>query len=62
MVISPLFTLYILTKVVSHLSPINKQVSGIPPLEYQMNKQLRGNKEYEEYKRTTPILIPKLFS
>jgi steroid 5-alpha reductase family enzyme len=38
------------------------QVSGIPPLEYQMNKQLRGNKEYEEYKRTTPILIPKLFS
>ena len=40
----------------------NMQVSGIPPLEYQMNKQLRGNKEYEEYKRTTPILFPKLFS
>lgn len=33
-------------------------VSGIPPLEKYADKKWRGIKEYEEYKKNTPILLP----
>jgi steroid 5-alpha reductase family enzyme len=60
MIVSPLFTIYTLTKVFHASSENLIQISGIPPLERQMNKRLRGRKDYEEYKKNTPILIPKL--
>jgi steroid 5-alpha reductase family enzyme len=59
MLISPLFTTFILTKVLCVVGYAN-EISGIPPLERLMNKRFRGRKDYEEYKRNTPILIPKL--
>ncbi|KAL1914961.1 uncharacterized protein VTP21DRAFT_7666 [Calcarisporiella thermophila] len=36
-------------------------VSGIPPLEESSNRKFGSLKAYQEYKRRTPILIPKLW-
>lgn len=63
MIVSPLFTIFIVTKVNFKTSSdihLTLKFTGIPPLEYQMNKQFRGRKDYEAYKSATPILIPKL--
>lgn len=46
--ISPVFVTFLLTK-----------VSGIPALEEKANKRWGGQDDYEEYKRKTPVLIPK---
>lgn len=47
--ISPIFVTLLLTK-----------VSGIPMLEKKADQKWGGQPEYEEYKKTTPVLIPKL--
>ncbi len=47
--ISPLFVYLLLTR-----------VSGIPLLEKKAEERWSGQAEYEEYKRTTPVLVPKL--
>jgi steroid 5-alpha reductase family enzyme len=36
------------------------RISGIPLLEAKADKKWGGQPDYEEYKRTTPVLIPKL--
>lgn len=46
--ISPVFVTFLLTK-----------VSGIPALEEKADKRWGGQDDYEEYKRRTPLLIPK---
>ncbi len=46
--ISPLFVTFLLTR-----------VSGIPLLEEKADKRWGGQDNYEEYKRRTPVLIPK---
>ena len=46
--ISPVFVIFLLTR-----------VSGIPLLEKHADTRWGGQHEYEEYKRKTPILIPK---
>ena len=46
--ISPVFVAFLLTK-----------VSGIPALEEKADKRWGGQDDYEEYKRKTPVLIPK---
>src|SRR5205814_8426376 len=62
MIVSPLFTAFILKKV----HPIssrksNPKISGIPQLESQMTKKFRGPKDYEENKKNTQILIQKQY-
>ncbi|GAB4539995.1 MAG: DUF1295 domain-containing protein [Anaerolineales bacterium] len=47
--ISPLFVALLLTR-----------VSGIPMLEQKADKKWGGQADYEEYKKNTPVLIPKL--
>jgi steroid 5-alpha reductase family enzyme len=47
--ISPLFVTLLLTR-----------VSGIPLLEKKSDKKWGGKKDYEAYKKNTPVLIPKL--
>lgn len=47
--ISPVFVTLLLTR-----------VSGIPMLEKKADKKWGGQPEYEEYKRKTPVLIPRL--
>ena len=47
-VISPLFVTFLLTR-----------VSGVPLLEEKADKRWGGQDDYEEYKRRTPVLIPK---
>lgn len=47
--ISPLFVTVLLTR-----------VSGIPLLEKKADTKWGGQKDYEEYKKNTPILIPRL--
>ena len=47
--VSPLFIGFLLTK-----------VSGIPMLEKLSDKRYQGNKDYEEYKKNVPVLIPKI--
>ncbi len=47
--ISPLFVTFLLTK-----------VSGIPILEKRSDEKWGGQADYEEYKKNTPVLIPKL--
>ncbi len=47
--ISPIFVALLLTK-----------VSGIPLLEKKADKKWGGQTDYEEYKKNTPVLIPKL--
>jgi steroid 5-alpha reductase family enzyme len=46
--ISPVFVTFLLTK-----------VSGIPALEEKADKRWGGQDDYEEFKRRTPVLIPK---
>ena len=46
--ISPVFVTFLLTR-----------VSGIPLLENKADKRWGGQDDYEEYKRRTPVLIPK---
>jgi len=45
---SPVFVTFLLTK-----------VSGIPLLEKKADKKWGGQKDYEDYKKRTPILIPR---
>ncbi|NLF52314.1 MAG: DUF1295 domain-containing protein [Leptolinea sp.] len=47
--ISPLFVTLLLTR-----------VSGIPLLEAKADKKWGGQPDYEEYKKNTPVLIPRL--
>jgi steroid 5-alpha reductase family enzyme len=47
--ISPIFVILLLTR-----------VSGIPLLEKKADKKWGGQEDYEEYKKKTPVLIPKL--
>ena len=47
--ISPFFVALLLTR-----------VSGIPLLEQKADKKWGGQPDYEEYKKNTPVLIPKL--
>lgn len=47
--ISPLFVILLLTR-----------VSGIPLLEQKADKKWGGQQDYEAYKKSTPVLIPKL--
>ena len=49
--ISPVFVYILLTK-----------ISGIPILEKKAEKKWGGQLEYEAYKNSTPVLIPKFFS
>jgi steroid 5-alpha reductase family enzyme len=46
--ISPVFVTFLLTR-----------VSGIPLLEEKADKRWGGQDDYEDYKRRTPVLIPK---
>ena len=48
--ISPLFVILLLTR-----------VSGIPLLEKRADEKWGGQEDYEEYKKNTPIVIPKLY-
>lgn len=48
--ISPVFVILLLTK-----------VSGVPLLEKKSDSKWGGQSEYEAYKATTPVLLPKLF-
>ena len=48
-IISPVFVILLLTR-----------VSGIPLLEKKADKKWGGQKDYETYKKRTPVLIPKL--
>ena len=47
--ISPIFVTLLLTR-----------VSGVPVLEKKSDAKWGGQKDYEEYKKNTPVLIPKL--
>ncbi|MBM3125651.1 MAG: DUF1295 domain-containing protein [Chloroflexi bacterium] len=47
--ISPLFVTLLLTR-----------VSGVPLLEKKADKKWGGQSDYEEYKKNTPVLIPRL--
>lgn len=47
--ISPLFVTFLLTR-----------VSGVPMLEEKANKKWGGQEDYENYKKNTPVLIPRL--
>jgi steroid 5-alpha reductase family enzyme len=46
--ISPVFVTFLLTR-----------VSGVPLLEEKADQRWGGQDDYEEYKRTTPVLVPK---
>jgi len=48
--ISPVFVILLLTK-----------VSGIPLLEASADKRWQGEPDYEHYKSSTPVLVPRLF-
>jgi steroid 5-alpha reductase family enzyme len=47
--ISPLFVILLLTR-----------ISGVPLLEKKADQKWGGQAEYEAYKKTTPVLIPRL--
>jgi steroid 5-alpha reductase family enzyme len=47
--VSPIFVILLLTR-----------VSGIPLLEKKADKKWGGQEDYEEYKKNTPVLIPKI--
>jgi steroid 5-alpha reductase family enzyme len=49
--ISPLFVILLLTK-----------ISGISLQEEQANQRWANNSDYQAYKKSTPVLIPKFFS
>lgn len=46
--ISPVFVIFLLTK-----------VSGVPMLEQKADERWGGQDDYEEYKRNTPVLVPR---
>ena len=46
--ISPVFVIFLLTK-----------VSGVPLLEQKADERWGGQDDYEEYKRNTPVLVPR---
>ena len=46
--ISPVFVWFLLTK-----------VSGVPMLEEAADERWGGQDDYEEYKRSTPVLVPR---
>ena len=46
--ISPVFVIFLLTK-----------VSGVPLLEQKADERWGGQYDYEEYKRSTPVLVPR---
>ena len=46
--ISPIFVTLLLTR-----------VSGVPLLEKKADKKWGGQEDYESYKKTTPVLIPR---
>jgi len=46
--ISPVFVIFLLTK-----------VSGVPMLEQKADERWGGEDDYEEYKRNTPVLVPR---
>ena len=46
--ISPVFVIFLLTK-----------VSGVPLLEQKADERWSGQDDYEEYKRSTPVLVPR---
>jgi len=46
--ISPVFVTFLLTR-----------VSGVPALEEKADKRWGGQDDYEDYKRRTPVLVPK---
>lgn len=46
-VLSPVFVTFLLTR-----------VSGIPMLERKAEKRWGDDADYEEYKRSTPVLVP----
>jgi steroid 5-alpha reductase family enzyme len=48
--VSPIFVIVLLTK-----------ISGIPMQEEQAQKRWKDNQAYQDYKKRTPVLIPKLF-
>ena len=48
--VSPAFTIFLLTK-----------VSGIPLSERKYDKRYGDRKDYQEWKKNTPKIIPKLF-
>merc|ERR1711871_1572140 len=50
-IISPVFVVFLLTK-----------VSGIPLLEVRADEKWKGNQAYEEYKKKTGVLFPKMSS
>lgn len=47
--ISPVFVAFLITK-----------VSGVPHLEKKADRKWGGQADYEDYKKNTPVLIPKL--
>lgn len=47
--VSPVFVTLLLTK-----------GSGVPPLEEKADRKWGGQADYEEYKKSTPVLVPKL--
>ncbi|ACL39049.1 protein of unknown function DUF1295 [Pseudarthrobacter chlorophenolicus A6] len=47
--VSPVFVTLLLTK-----------GSGVPPLEEKADRKWGGQPDYEEYKKSTPVLVPKL--
>jgi steroid 5-alpha reductase family enzyme len=47
--ISPVFVTILLTR-----------ISGVPLLEKRADEKWGGQEDYEEYKKNTPVLIPKL--
>jgi steroid 5-alpha reductase family enzyme len=47
--LSPVFVILLLTR-----------ISGIPLLENKADKKWGGQQDYEAYKRSTPVLIPRL--
>ena len=38
------------------------KVSGIPKLEARADEKFGGDAAYEEYKRVTPVLVPRFFA
>ena len=47
--VSPVFVAVLITR-----------VSGVPLLEAKADAKWGGQPDYEEYKRTTPVLVPRL--
>ena len=48
--VSPIFVAFLITK-----------ISGVPMLEKKADETWGGQEDYEEYKKNTPVLIPRIF-